>query len=47
MRWAERRARNTAPMSDVEQVLYNAAVMLRSARRASRSVRIPTREKVE
>lgn len=47
MTWAERRARNTAPLGDAEQRLYNAAVMLRSARRASRSFRIPVGKKVE
>lgn len=47
MRWAELRARNPVPMADVEQRLYNAAIMLRSARRATGSVRIPTEKKVE
>jgi hypothetical protein len=47
MKWAERRARNIGPMSDVEQRLYNAAIMLRSVRRATGSLRIPTGKKVE
>ncbi len=37
MVWAERRARNIGQMSDVEQRLYNAAIMLRSTRRATGS----------
>lgn len=46
-RWAERRARNVGIMGDVEQRLYNSTIMLRSARRATGSVRIPTEKKVE
>ena len=46
-KWAERRARNIGPMSDVEQRLYNAAILLRSTRRATGSIRIPTEKKVE
>jgi hypothetical protein len=47
VKWAERRALNLGPMSDVEQRLYSSAVMLRSARRATGNIRIPTGKKVE